>query len=57
MQRFWKKDFEMLCNFAISQLAPLEKGTLYLNDFESSLPKQDLCQFWLKLAEWLGRNR
>ena len=30
---------------------PLEKGgVLHLNKLESSLPKDALCQFWLKLA-------
>ena len=30
---------------------PLEKGgALYLNQLESLLPKDDLCQVWLKLV-------
>jgi hypothetical protein len=36
----------------------LEKGyPLYLNKLESPLPKDDLCQFWLKLAQWFWRRR
>jgi hypothetical protein len=37
---------------------PLEKGyPLYLNKLESPLPKDDLCQVWLKLAQWFLRRR
>jgi hypothetical protein len=36
---------------------PLEKGyPLYLNKLESPLPKDDLCQFWLKLASGSGEE-
>ena len=32
---------------------PLKKGeTLRLCKFKSTLPKDDLCQVWLKLAQW-----
>ena len=32
---------------------PLEKGVaLHLNKYESPLPKDALCQVWLKLAQW-----
>ena len=37
---------------------PLEKGDpLPLNKLESPSPKDDLCQVWLKLAQWLWRGR
>jgi hypothetical protein len=36
----------------------LEKGyPLPLNKLESSSPKDDLCQVWLKLAQWFWRRR
>jgi hypothetical protein len=36
----------------------LEKGyPLCLNKLESPLPKYDLCQDWLKLAQWFWRRR
>jgi hypothetical protein len=35
----------------------LEKGDpLHLNKLETHLPKDDLCQVWLKLAEWFWRR-
>ena len=37
---------------------PLEKGmALHLNKLEFPLPKNALCQVWLKLAEWFWRRR
>ena len=45
-------EFSLFCNYL-----PLEKGgTLHLNKIESSLPKDALCQVWLKLAMgfWSG---
>jgi hypothetical protein len=37
---------------------PLEKGTaLHLNKLESPSSKDDLCQVWLKLAQWFWRRR
>jgi hypothetical protein len=36
---------------------PLVKGILlHLNNLESSLPNGDLCQAWLKLANWCYRS-
>jgi hypothetical protein len=36
----------------------LEKGyPLHLNKLESPSPKNDLCQVWLKLAQWFWRRR
>ena len=44
--------FSLFCNYLI-----LEKGgTLYLNKIESPLPKDALCQVWLKLAQWFWRR-
>ena len=37
---------------------PLEKGgALHSNNPESPLPKNALCQVWLKLAKWFLRTR
>ena len=37
---------------------PLEKGmVLHLNKLEFPLPKDVLCQVWLKLAQWFLRRR
>jgi hypothetical protein len=37
---------------------PLEKGNpLHLNKLETPPPKDDLCQVWLKLAQWFWRSR
>jgi hypothetical protein len=37
---------------------PLEKGAaLHFNKLESPHPKDNLCQVWLKLAQWFGRRR
>jgi hypothetical protein len=37
---------------------PLEKGyPLLLNKPESPSPKDDLCQVWLKLAQWFWRRK
>ena len=37
---------------------PLEKGgALHLNNFESTSPKNALCQIWLNLAQWFLRRR
>ena len=37
---------------------PLEKdGALHFNKLESPLPKDALCQVWLKLAQWFWRRR
>jgi hypothetical protein len=36
---------------------PLEKGDpLHLNKLETPLPKDDLCQVWLKMAQWFWRR-
>ena len=46
------------CQVAISQLFPLGKEHgLHLNKLEFPLPKDALCQVWLKLAQWFWRRR
>ena len=43
--------FSLFCNYL-----PLEKNAaLHLNKLESPLPKDALCQVWLKLAQWFWR--
>jgi hypothetical protein len=51
---FWRR---FLKNFSVFLLfryyLPLEVGYLFrLNKLESPLPKDDLCQVWLKLVQW-----
>ena len=43
----------------INYLKKKEKksGDLHLYKFESPLPKDALCQVWLKLAQWFWRER
>jgi hypothetical protein len=57
---FWRKRF--LKNFSAFSLfcyyLPLEKDyPLSLNKLKFPLPKDDLCQVWLKLAKWFWRRR
>ena len=41
-----------------SYYLPLEKdGTHHLDRFDSLVPKDHLCQVWLKLALWFWRRR
>jgi hypothetical protein len=69
---FWRRRFLKIFNVFLlfSYYLPLEKGyPLPLNKFESplsknnlkalesSLSKDDLCQVWLKLAQWFWRRR
>ena len=59
-QWFWRRrflndptPFLHFCNYL-----PLEEElALYLNKLESPSPKDDLCQVWLKLAQWFWRRR
>ena len=42
--------------FTLRYYFPLEKAySLGLNKLESTSPKDDLCQLWLKLAQWFWR--
>jgi hypothetical protein len=50
------KNFQ--CIFTLSLLSPLGEGlSLPLHKHESPLPKDDLCQVWLKLAQWFWRRK
>jgi hypothetical protein len=54
-RRFFKyfSVFLLFCDYL-----PLEKvNPFYLNNLESPSPKDDLCQVWLKLAQWFWRSR
>ena len=45
------------CIFLFSYYLHLRKSmVLHLYKFESTLPKDALCQVWLKLAEWFWRG-
>ena len=46
------------CIFAISKLSPLGKrcGPSFVQ-IESSSPKDDFCQVWLKLTPWFWRRK
>ena len=60
VQWFWRRRFLNFVN--LFSLFPnyllLEKGgALHLNKLESPLPKDALCQVWLKLAQWFWRRR
>ena len=57
---FWRRRLLNLVNvFSLFRnYLPLEKGvTLHLNKLESPLPKDALCQVWLKLTQCLWRRR
>ena len=59
-QWFWRRRFLNVINvFSLFRnYLPLEKGrALYVNKLESLLPKDALCQVWLKLAKWFWRRR
>jgi hypothetical protein len=56
---FWRRRFLKI--FSVFLLfryyLPLERGNpLQLNKLDSPLPKDDLCQVWLKLAQWFWRR-
>ena len=45
------------CIFAIQYYLLLEKGgAFYLDKFESTSPKDVLCQVWLKLSQWFWKR-
>jgi hypothetical protein len=49
------KNFQ--CIFTLCDYLPLEKGNpLHLKNLESPPPKDDLCQVWLKSAQWFWRR-
>ena len=56
---FWKRRlFNFVNVFSLFRnYIPLEKGgALHLNKIESPLPKDALCQVWLKLAQWFWKG-
>ena len=55
---FWRRLFNFVNVFSLFRnYHPLEKGgALQLNKLESPLPKNALCQVWLKLALWFWRR-
>ena len=58
VQWFWRRFFNDPTPFLhFSDYLPFEEDlALYLNNLESPLPKDDLCQVWLKLACWFWRR-
>jgi hypothetical protein len=57
---FWRRRFSKIVSefLLFRYYLPLEKGyPLPLIKFESPLPKNDLCQVWLKLAQWFWQRR
>jgi hypothetical protein len=53
---FWRRRFlKIFIVFLLfCDYLPLERGNpLHLKNLESPPPKDDLCQVWLKLAQWL----
>ena len=59
-QWFWRRRLlEFVDVFSLFRIyLPLKKGrALHLNKLESPLPKDDLCQVWLKLAQSFWRRR
>ena len=59
-QWFWRRRFFNFVNVfsLIRNYLPLEKGgALHLNKLESPLPKNALCEVWLKLDHWFWRRR
>ena len=59
-QWFWRRRFfNFIYVFLLFRnYLPLEKGgALHLYKLESPLPKDALCQVWLKLAQWFWKRR
>jgi hypothetical protein len=48
---------EPICAFCFYYIPFEEDLALYLNNLEFPLPKDDLSQVWLKLADWFWRRR
>jgi hypothetical protein len=56
LEKIFKKNFSIFLLFCY--YLPLERdNSLHLNKLESPHPKDDLCQVWLKLAQWFRRRR
>jgi hypothetical protein len=56
---FWRRFLEIFCVFLLfCYYLPLERGySLPLKTLKSSPSKDDLCQVWLKLAQWFWRKK
>jgi hypothetical protein len=55
-KKILKKNFSVFSLFCY--YLPLERGNpLHLHKLKSPPPKDDLCQVWLKLAQWFWRRR
>ena len=57
---FWRRRFLNFVNLfsLFRNYLPLDKGgALHLNDLESRLPKDALCQVWFKSVQWFWRRR
>ena len=54
---FWRIFLKLRpCFTLFRNYLPLEKcGALYLKKRESRLPKEALCQIWLKVTQWFSR--
>jgi hypothetical protein len=55
---FWRRFLKISSIFLLfCYYLPLERGIpLHLNNPETPPPKDDLCQVWLKLAQWFRRR-
>jgi hypothetical protein len=55
---FWRRFLKMFSVFLLfCYYLPFEMGNpLHLNKLESPSPRDDLCQVWLKLAQWFWRR-
>jgi hypothetical protein len=56
---FWRRRFLKIVSVFLlfCYYLPLEKRyPLCLNNLKSPTPKDDLCQVWLKLAQWFWRR-
>ena len=59
-QWFWRRRCLNFVNvyLLLHYYLPLEKGmSLHLNKLEFPLPKDALCQVWLKFAKWFLRRK
>ena len=57
-QLFWRRFLKFVNVFSLfHNYLPFEKrGALHLNKLDSSIPNDDLCQVWLKLAKGFWRR-
>ena len=50
-------NFVNVCPLFGNYLSLEKDGVLHLKELESPLPKNAMCQVWLKLAKWFRRRR